>query len=289
MVAATRLAEKNALLHILNDILNLEACEYEIVTSPLGLILFTPLEVEDVEYMEGTVQTKLNKGHKGLIYALQAMAIHGKKLDGDTILEDWSNVTREDLNEYRASKMYLSARAGLPNPNPTTAGAITLLHFVRPRDPLGEYWKGVRRDPNAFVSLKEDKQWDSWEQSTVAQAQAQDLSDVLDSTFVPATPEATELFVEKQKFVYAIFDKILLTDKGKSLVRQYFDAQKVSRDLTVYSNTLTMAARVASDLLTYIMSSNSVMAHERAQHKALFSTGKTRLDNMSLFYQPMII
>jgi hypothetical protein len=42
----------------------------------------------------------------------------------------------------------------------------------------------------------------------------------LDSIFVSATPEATELFVEKQKFVYAIFDKILLTDKGKSLVRQ---------------------------------------------------------------------
>jgi hypothetical protein len=80
---ASRLAEKNTLLHILDDILILEddsklhrACEYEIVTSPLGLILFTPLEVEDVEYMEGMVQTKLNKGHKGLIYALQAMAIH---------------------------------------------------------------------------------------------------------------------------------------------------------------------------------------------------------------------
>jgi hypothetical protein len=104
--------------------------------------------------------------------------------------------------------MYLSARAGHPNPNPTTAGAIALLPSVRPRDPLGEYRRGVRRDPNAFVSLKEDKQWDSWERSTVAQARAQDLSDVLDSTFVPATPKATELFVEKQKFVYAIFDKM---------------------------------------------------------------------------------
>jgi hypothetical protein len=147
------------------------------------------------------------------------MAIHGK-LDGDAILEDWSNVTREVFRVYRASKMYLSARAGLPNPNPTTAGAIALLPFVRPRDPLGEYRRGVRRDPNAFVFLKEDKQeWDSWEQSTVAQAQAQDLPDVLDSTFVPATPKATELFVEKQKFVYAIFDKIRLTDKGQLLVR----------------------------------------------------------------------
>jgi hypothetical protein len=97
------------------------------------------------------------------------MEIHGK-LDGDAILEDWSNVTSEDFKEYRASKMHLSARAGLPNPNPTTAGAIALLPFVRPRDPLGEYRRGVRRDPNAFVFLKEDKQWDSWEQSTVAQA-----------------------------------------------------------------------------------------------------------------------
>jgi hypothetical protein len=73
-------------------------------------------------------------------------------------------------NEYRASKMYLSARAGLPNLHPTTAGAIPLLPFVRPRDPLGEYRRGVRRDPNAFVSLKEGKQWDSWAQSTAAQA-----------------------------------------------------------------------------------------------------------------------
>jgi hypothetical protein len=71
MVAAARLAMNNALLHILNDILNLEddsklhkACEYEIVTSPLGIISFNPLELEDVEYMEGTFQTKLNKGHK---------------------------------------------------------------------------------------------------------------------------------------------------------------------------------------------------------------------------------
>jgi hypothetical protein len=75
----------------------------------------------------------------------------------------------------------------------------------------------------------------------------------LDSTFVPATPEATELFVEKQKFVYAIFDKILLADKGKLLVRQYagtFDAQKVFCDLTVYAKTVTMAAKVALDLLT---------------------------------------
>jgi hypothetical protein len=74
----------------------------------------------------------------------------------------------------------------------------------------------------------------------------------LDSNFVPATLEATELFIEKQKFFYGLFSTVLLTDKGKSLVRQYastFDAQKVFCDLTVYANT------EAADLLTYITSS----------------------------------
>jgi hypothetical protein len=89
------------------------------------------------------------------------------------------------------------------------------------RDPLSDYRRGVRRDPYAFTALKEDKQWDSWQHGTIAQARAQDLSEILDSNFVPATPEATELFVEKQKFFYTLFDKVLLTDKGKLLVRQY--------------------------------------------------------------------
>jgi hypothetical protein len=87
------------------------------------------------------------------MHSLQAMAIHGK-LDGAAILEDWSNVTRED-SQIRTQQQQVQS---LPFP------------FVRPRDPLGEYRRGVRRDPNAFVFLKEDKEWDSWEQSTVAKA-----------------------------------------------------------------------------------------------------------------------
>jgi hypothetical protein len=62
----------------------------------------------------------------------------------------------------------------------------------------------------------------------------------------------------KQKIFYALFDKVLITDKGKLLVRQYastFDAQKVFCDLTVYANTSTMAAQEAADLLTYNTSS----------------------------------
>jgi hypothetical protein len=57
----------------------------------------------------------------------------------------------------------------------------------------------------------------------------------LESNFVPATPKATDLFVEKQKFFYPLFHKVLLTDKGKSLVRQY---ASTFSDLTVMRLTL---------------------------------------------------
>jgi hypothetical protein len=47
------------------------------------------------------------------------------------------------------------------------------------------------------------------------------LNDVLDLTFHPSTPEDKLLFEEKQKYVYAIFEQKLLTDKGKALVHEY--------------------------------------------------------------------
>jgi hypothetical protein len=62
----------------------------------------------------------------------------------------------------------------------------------------------------------------------------------------------------EEEFFYALFNKVLLTDKGKSLVRLYastFDAQKVFCDLTVYANISTMAAQEAADLPTCITSS----------------------------------
>jgi hypothetical protein len=171
MVPSTRLAEKTALNRILGEVCNLEddsnihkACEHESILNMNALIVFTALEVEDIDYMDGTVRTKLNKGHKGIIYALQSMAIYRRSIN-DAIPEDWSGITREEFNEYRSSLGFLTARAGLPNPNLPAATASS--PFVRSRDPVADFMKGVRRGPNLFVPLKQDKQWDSWNLSTI--------------------------------------------------------------------------------------------------------------------------
>jgi hypothetical protein len=79
-----------------------------------------------------------------------------------------------------------------------------------------------------------DKQWVSWQCLTLAQACAQDVDDVLNPTFSPSKPEDNLLFEEKQKYLYAIFEQKLQTDKGNALVREYettSDAQAVYSDL----------------------------------------------------------
>lgn len=45
---------------------------------------------------------------------------------------------------------------------------------------------------------------------------------VLDPTDTPAIAEDAELFYEKQKYMFAVFEKILLTDQGKAFVREHF-------------------------------------------------------------------
>ena len=89
-------------------------------------------------------------------------------------------------------------------------------------------------------------------------ARTQDVIEVLDPLYVPSSQEQIDLFDEKQKFVFAVFDKNLLTDKGKALVRAYqatYDAQKVYKELQEYALQSTKASMDASMLLSYITTS----------------------------------
>ena len=128
-----------------------------------------------------------------------------------------------------------------------------------PVDLVREFCHGIKRNTSQFIPLKDDAAWDNWNRGTIAQARAQDLDEVLDPNYIPATVEATELFKEKQKFMYAMFEKTLLTDKGKSLVCQHqqtFDAQAIYKELVLYASQSTKAALTSSSLLSYITTTN---------------------------------
>jgi len=126
-------------------------------------------------------------------------------------------------------------------------------------DIVKDFKCGIKCDIGQFSLLKDDSAWDNWNCSTVAQARAQDIIEVLDPLYTPKMVDDMHLFLEKQKFMYAVFEKTLLTDKGKALVcqnQQSFDAQQIYKELSAYAMHSTKAAMTASSLLSYITGTN---------------------------------
>ena len=76
----------------------------------------------------------------------------------------------------------------------------------RVKDPVAEFKRGIKRDITYFTPLKEEKQWDTWQHTTIALTCAQDVSEVLEPTYMPTTSEEIDLFDEKQKYMFAAFE-----------------------------------------------------------------------------------
>jgi hypothetical protein len=84
---------------------------------------------------------------------------------------------------------------------------------------------------------------------------AQDVSEVLDSTYTPVTQDEINLFTEKHKFLYAVLESKVLTDRVKAIIRDHeddFNAQKVYQNLKTHHLTSTKAIIVYSTILAYI-------------------------------------
>lgn len=180
---------------------------------------------------------------------------------GEPILtrQDWMDITYEDINAFRTSPTWMGMTTKGPGllaslPTPASTSSKTR------HDPVHEFRKGIKRDITQFSLLKSDQHWDAWNRTMGAQARAQDLSEVLNPMYTPRPTDLTavELFDEKQKYMYAVFERTLQTDKGKALVRMYqdtYDAQTIYKELKEYSMKSTKASLDSRDLLSYISSS----------------------------------
>jgi len=175
-------------------------------------------------------------------------------------IDDWTVVTKRDFDEFRRSRdgLALTEKSDaftISTPTPVIAPTPST-PAPKQRDLLSEFKKGIKWDASLFVVLKDLKQWDSWHRSTVAQARAQDVYDVLDPAYKP-TPIDKDLFDAKQRYMYAVFERVLQMDKGKALVRSNeatSDARLIFTELCEDALRSTRASIDSSRLLSYITS-----------------------------------
>jgi hypothetical protein len=174
----------------------------------------------------------LDTSQIGLIMSFHAFIFH-KDVKGEIIdrHEKWMQLQLEEFQRFRSSKEWFSISNNSGQAYAPSGGN-------HGKDLVAEFKKGIKRDTNMFPSLRQDKQWDHWQRAVFAQARTQDLSHALDPKFSPVGIKGSNLFAKKQKFMYAVFERTLLSNKGKALVRLHlndYNAQKSYTALCEYS------------------------------------------------------
>jgi len=260
----TKTQKWDAITHILKNVFDLDddselhrAFTKHCFLSPHDIVFADDFIFENLDYKddEGNVHP-LPLCYLGLLQAFHAYCIHQSGTNGPITDKAWTAITSDEFDEFHVS--YPTTGPSLSNsaPTGTTPGpsSTSSSHY----DPVKDFKRGIRRDQTLFIPLKDDGAWDSWNRATQAQAMAQGVDDVLNLNYTPNTPQEKALFDEMQKYMYAVFEKTLLTDKGKTLVRDHqrkHDARAIYKGLSEYALSSTKASLDASTLLTYITTS----------------------------------
>ena len=126
--------------------------------------------------------------------------------------------------------------------------------FSKPYSPVETFRRYFKHEPTLFPSFKDQALWDNWNHNAVATSWTQDVEDIFHEAYLSSNPDEISLF-NKKKYIYSVFDKILLTDQEKKIVRKHEadkDAQKVYAKLSTLAVKHTKDLLNSSELLTYI-------------------------------------
>jgi hypothetical protein len=81
------------------------------------------------------------------------------------------------------------------------------------------------------------------------------LSNVLDPTYVPTSPDDIDLWDKIQTYAFSALNKSFQTNKGRAIILKYSsngDAQKAYNEYYTHMKSSTKAVLAADELLQYI-------------------------------------
>ena len=120
---------------------------------------------------------------------------------------------------------------------------------------LSNFKKGSKRDASVYPIFKNDKYYDTFQRSFLANLKAQGLYDVADPDHDPESGDIyeQELFKGKQSFVYSVLVTSLQTEKGRELVKEFEgDARSIILKLHHYHTKSNVAQHDIITLTTEI-------------------------------------
>jgi hypothetical protein len=232
------------------------------VSGTLDLLSLALGDVDYLSYIPATTAgaaagppEDLQLGHKSLVrlflrWYREVLYVNNGNLHLNEA--QWMNADVNNFNDFRMnSNIHPGATTTTPGTATPTIAAPKLASAV------ADFTKGIKRDAASYPMLKDQKHWNAWNRSVIAQARAHDVREVFDPTYIPSAndPEEIELFEKKQSFVYSVLNKCVMTDHGKSFVREHehdFDAQAVYRKLLDHASKSTVADIAKDKLVAYL-------------------------------------
>jgi hypothetical protein len=264
-MVVTRQEAKTIFDHILDQVISRHgtndlktALVRDGVDDLFSLLNIDDATIDDLQYPDPNDATNLlevRRSDKSMIKLWRDYVLY-RESKGDPIGDNWLQVTQESFDEFRLSSTNVARLSSFATTLPTMSvspGTTTASKFSK----VDLFRKGIKRDPSLFPTLKDEKFNDSWHRSFMTQARAQDVDKVLDESYVPGTQEEKELFAEQQKYIYAVLESKVLTDVGKSFVREHekdYDAQAVYGKLKAHHLKSTKAMIESSTILSYVTS-----------------------------------
>ena len=124
---------------------------------------------------------------------------------------------------------------------------------------LSNFKKGTKRDASVYPIFKNDKYYDTFQRSFLANLKAQGLYDVADPDYDSESGDIyeQELFQGKQSFVYSVLVASLQTEKGRELVKEFEgDARSIILKLHHYHTKSNIAQHDIITLTTDITNLN---------------------------------
>ena len=127
-----------------------------------------------------------------------------------------------------------------------SAALIELMGFKR----------GIKRENSCIPFPNDERYFDGFSRRLFIAAKFHKCNEVLEPIYTPGSePEQIELFEAKQTFKFGVFNPILLTDMGMTIVRRHLtttEAQAVWRELSEHMRTSSKGATEKRRLTQYV-------------------------------------
>ena len=206
--------------------------------------------------------------------------------------EQWTKLTAQDMRSALVDEKFEKLSSHMTSTSP-----CHMPHFRSPTSPvpmrspmhleLTSFKKSIKREASAYSVLKDERYFDKFQRDLFITTKSHDVSEILDPTYTPGpSPEEQELFEAKQIFMYKGFNETLLTDMGRTKVRNYLkttDAQAVWKEYSEYMTTSSKGASEKRKLTHYLTNTvlDSQFRGTTQQFVLCFNEQFRRLDDLT--------